>query len=103
MFERFTLNARKVMQLANKEAGRYRHEYIATEHILLGLVGESFHTAARVLKNMGIECRKIRLEVAKIVQPGWDEVTGLVHPQTPRAKKVIEYALEEARGLNHNY
>src|ERR671928_577660 len=103
MFERFTDRARKVMALANQEAQRFNHEYIGTEHILLGLVKEGSGVAANVLKNLDIDLRKIRLEVEKIVQSGPDMVTMGKLPQTPRAKKVIEYSIEEARNLNHNY
>ena len=103
MYERFTDRARKVMQLANQEAQRFNHEYIGTEHILLGLVKEGSGVAANVLKNLEVDLRKIRIEVEKIVQSGPDMVTMGKLPQTPRAKKVIEYAMEEARNLNHNY
>jgi ATP-dependent Clp protease ATP-binding subunit ClpA len=103
MYERFTDRARKVMQYAKQEAQRFNHEYIGTEHILLGLVKEGSGVAANVLKNLDIDLRKIRLEVEKIVQAGPDMVTMGKLPQTPRAKKVIEYAIEEARNLNHNY
>jgi ATP-dependent Clp protease ATP-binding subunit ClpC len=105
MYERFTDRARKVMQLANQEAQRFNHEYIGTEHILLGLVKEGSGVAANVLKNLDVDLRKIRLEVEKIVQtgPGGDQVVLGKLPHTPRAKKVIEYSVEEARNLNHNY
>src|SRR3990170_1412996 len=103
MYERFTDRARKVMQLANQEAQRFNHEYIGTEHILLGLVKEGSGVAANVLKQLDVDLRKIRMEVEKIVQSGPDMVTMGKLPQTPRAKKVIEYAIEEARNLNHNY
>ena len=103
MYERFTDRARKVMQLANQEAQRFNHEYIGTEHILLGLVKEGSGVAANVLKNLDVDLRKIRMEVEKIVQTGPDMVTMGKLPHTPRAKKVIEYAMEEARNLNHNY
>ena len=103
MYERFTDRARKVMQLANQEAQRFNHEYIGTEHILLGLVKEGSGVAANVLKNLDVDLRKIRIEVEKIVQAGPDMVTMGKLPQTPRAKKVIEYSMEEARNLNHNY
>ena len=75
MYERFTDRARKVMQLANQEAQRFNHEYIGSEHILLGLVKEGSGVAANVLKNLDIDLRKIRLEVEKIVQSGPDMVT----------------------------
>ncbi len=91
------------MQLANQEAQRFSHEYIGTEHILLGLVKEGSGVAANVLKNLDVDLRKIRIEVENIVQPGPELVTMGKLPQTPRAKKVIEYAMEEARILNHNY
>jgi ATP-dependent Clp protease ATP-binding subunit ClpC len=103
MFERFTDRARKVMALANQEAQRFNHEYIGTEHILLGLVKEGSGVGATVLKNLDIDLRKVRLEVEKLVKSGPDMVTMGKLPQTPRAKKVIEYAIEEARNLGHNY
>ncbi len=103
MFERFTDRARKVMALANQEAQRFNHEYIGTEHILLGLVKEGSGVGANVLKNLDVDLRKVRLEVEKLVKSGPDQVTMGKLPQTPRAKKVIEYAIEEARNLNHNY
>src|ERR1044071_1915672 len=89
MYERFTDRGRKVMQLANQEAQRFNHEYIGTEHILLGLVKEGSGVAANVLKNLDIDLRKIRLEVEKIVMSGPDMVKMGRLPQTPRAKKVI--------------
>jgi ATP-dependent Clp protease ATP-binding subunit ClpC len=93
------------MQLANQEAQRFNHEYIGTEHILLGLVKEGSGVAANVLKNLDIDLRKIRLEVEKIVQhgPGGEQVVMGRLPHTPRAKKVIDYSVEEARNLSHNY
>jgi ATP-dependent Clp protease ATP-binding subunit ClpC len=105
MYERFTDRARKVMQLANQEAQRFNHEYIGTEHILLGLVKEGSGVAANVLKNLDVDLRKIRLEVERIVQhgQGGDQVVMGRLPHTPRAKKVIEYSIEEARNLNHSY
>src|ERR671921_646425 len=103
MYERFTDRARKVMQLANQEAQRFNHEYVGTEHVLLGLIKEGSGVAANVLKNLDIDLRKIRMEVEKIVQAGPDMVTMGKLPQTPRAKKVIEYSIEEARNLNHSY
>lgn len=88
MFERFTDRARKVMQLANQEAQRFNHEYIGTEHILLGLVKEGSGVAANVLKNLDIDLKKVRLEVEKFVQTGPDMVTIGRLPQTPRAKRL---------------
>src|SRR5438094_3807843 len=99
MYERFTDRARKVMQLANQEAQRFNHEYIGTEHILLGLVKEGSGVAANVLKNINLDLPKVRREVEKMVLPGPDMVTMGKPPQTPRAKKVIEYSIEEARNL----
>jgi ATP-dependent Clp protease ATP-binding subunit ClpA len=103
MYERFTDRARKVMQLANQEAQRFYHEYIGTEHILLGLIKEGGGVAANVLGNLGVDLRKIRLEVEKLMQSGPEMVMMSKLPQTPRAKKAIEYAMEEARNLNHTY
>ncbi len=103
MFECFTDRARKVMALANQEAQRFNHEYIGTEHILLGLVKEGSGVGATVLKNLDVDIKKLRLEVKKMVKSSPDMVTMGKLPQTPRAKKVIEYALEEARSLNQNY
>jgi len=102
-YERFTDRARKVLQLANQEVQRFNHEYIGTEHILLGLVKEDTSVAANVLKTFDIDLRKIRLEVEKIVQAGLDMVTMGKLPQTPSAKRVLEYSIEEARSLDHNY
>src|ERR1043165_7803451 len=103
MFDRFTDRAKKVMNLARQEAQRFNHEYLGTEHILLGLVQEGSGVAANVLKNMSIELPKIRGEVEKIVKTGPSMVTMGQLPFTPRAKKVLELALEEASNLGHNY
>ena len=102
-YHRFTDRARKVLQLANQEAQRFKHEYIGTEHILLGLVKEGTGVAVNVLKNLDTNPEKIRREVEQIVLAGPEMVTIGKLPQTPRAKKVIEFAIEEARNLNHNY
>lgn len=102
MYEKFTDRARKVMQLANQEAQRFRHEYIGTEHVLLGLVKEGTGIASYALKNLGVDIGRIRRETEKLVPPHSDAVLGKL-PQTPTAKKVIEYSIEEARNLNHNY
>ena len=91
------------MALANQEAQRFNHEYIGTEHILLGLVKEGTGVGANVLKNLGVELHRVRMEIEKLVKAGPDMVTMGKLPQTRRAKKVIEYAIEEARNLNHNY
>jgi ATP-dependent Clp protease ATP-binding subunit ClpC len=103
MFDRFTDRARKVMALAREEARRFNHEYIGTEHILLGLVKEGSGVAANVLQNLDIELKKIRIEIEKIVQSGSDLVSVGQLPFTPRVKKVLEYAMEEARAFGHNY
>ncbi len=103
MFDRFTDRAKKVMSLARQEAQRFNHEYIGTEHVLLGLVQEGSGVAANVLKNMGVEMDKIRHEVEKIVKTGPSMVTMGQLPFTPRAKKVLELAMEEASNLGHNY
>src|SRR5512141_2039013 len=100
MFERFTDRARKVMALANQEAQRYNHEYIGTEHILLGLVKEGSGVGATVLKTMGVDIKKLRLEVEELVKSGSNMVAMGKLPQTPRAKRVVEYAVEEARALH---
>ncbi len=103
MFERFTERARKVILLAKGEAKRFNHDYIGTEHILLGLLREGRGVAAAVLKNLGLSLNKIRLEIEKLVKPGPPtKIEGDV-PFTPRAKKVMELAMEEARALGHNY
>src|SRR5213595_2914439 len=101
MYERFTDRARKVMQLANQEAQHCNHEYIGTEHILLGLVKEGSGVAANVLKKLDIDLRKIRLEVEKMVLSGPDLRFWGKRPQTPRARKLIEYSIEEARNRHH--
>ncbi len=103
MFDRFTDRAKKVMNLARQEAQRFNHEYLGTEHILLGLVQEGSGVAANVLKQMGIDLNKIRMEVEKIVKSGPSMVTMGQLPFTPRAKKVLELSLEEASNLGHNY
>ncbi|MEO1698533.1 MAG: ATP-dependent Clp protease ATP-binding subunit [Planctomycetota bacterium] len=103
MFDRFTDRAKKVMNLARQEAQRFNHEYLGTEHILLGLVQEGSGVAANVLKNMGIDLNKIRMEVEKIVKTGPSMTTMGQLPFTPRAKKVLELSMEEAGNLGHNY
>ncbi len=103
MFSRFTERARKVIILAKEEAKRFNHDYIGTEHILLGLIKEGEGVAAAVLQNLGLSLEAIRLEVEKIVQPGPPTVVSGDIPFTPKAKKVIELATDEARNLGHNY
>ncbi|ARN56446.1 ATP-dependent Clp protease ATP-binding subunit [Sedimentisphaera salicampi] len=103
MFERFTDRARKVMALANQEALRFNHESLGTEHILLGLSKEGSGVGANVLKNLGVDVNKLRIEVEKYVKSGPNVISAGKLPQTPKSKRVIEYAIEEARSLNHNY
>ena len=103
MFNRFTERARKVILLAKEEAKRFNHDYIGTEHILLGLVREGEGVAAAVLASLGLSPDKIRFEVEKLVKPGPATIVSGDIPFTPKAKKVIELAMEEARGLGHNY
>ncbi|MDD5655463.1 MAG: ATP-dependent Clp protease ATP-binding subunit, partial [Candidatus Omnitrophica bacterium] len=103
MFNRFTERARKVIILAKEEARRFNHDYIGTEHILLGLIREGEGVAAAVLQKMGVSLENIRLEIEKLVQPGpTTQIIGDI-PFTPRAKKALELAAEEARSLGHNY
>jgi ATP-dependent Clp protease ATP-binding subunit ClpA len=103
MYEKFTDKARKVMQLANQEAQRFNHEYIGTEHILLGLIeiGEGFSVA--ILARLEVNLHKLKLEIEKLVTSGPDMITMGRLPQTPRAKKVIELAMESARAAGRNY
>jgi len=103
MFNRFTERARKVILLAKEEAKRFNHDYIGTEHILLGLVREGEGVAAVVLQKMGLSLQRIRLEVEKIVKAGPSTLISGDIPFTPKAKKVIELSGEEARSLGHNY
>jgi ATP-dependent Clp protease ATP-binding subunit ClpC len=103
MFDRFTDRAKKVMNLARQEAQRFNHEYLGTEHVLLGLVQEGSGVAASVLRNMEVDLAKIRTEVEKLVKSGPSMVTMGQLPFTPRAKKVLELSMEEAGNLGHNY
>jgi ATP-dependent Clp protease ATP-binding subunit ClpC len=103
MFNRFTERARKVIVYAKEEARRFNHDYIGTEHLLLGLIREGEGVAAAVLQKLGLDLETIRLEVEKLVQPGpQTQVIGDI-PFTPRSKKALELAAEEARALGHNY
>ncbi len=99
MYERYTDRAQKILQLANQEAQRFNHEYIGTEHILLGLIKEGSGVAANVLKNFDIQLQSIRSEVERLIQSGPDKLMTGKLPQTPRAKMVIEYSMEAARYL----
>ncbi len=103
MFNRFTERARKVIILSKEEARRFNHDYIGTEHLLLGLIREGEGVAAAVLEKLGLSLETIRIEVEKLVQPGPStQILGDI-PFTPRAKKSLELAAEEARALGHNY
>ena len=101
-FDKFTERARRVLTLAQEEAHRFNHNYIGTEHILLGLVREGEGVAAKVLGNLGVELNKVRSAVEFIIGRGDRTVLGEIG-LTPRAKKVIELAVDEARRLNHSY
>lgn len=102
--DRFTDRSKKVMQLANKEAQRFNRKYIDTEHILLGLVKEGGGIAATVLQNLGVDLRKIRLEVEKKIQSGTVGMVTMVKlPYTSRSKIVIELSAKASRELNHNF
>jgi ATP-dependent Clp protease ATP-binding subunit ClpA len=102
MFERFTERARQVVVLAQDESRMLKHNYIGTEHILLGLLREEHGQAARVLGSLGITVEEVRAQVVRIVGLG-DEPTEANIPFTPRAKKVLELALREALSLGHDY
>src|SRR6185295_10528205 len=101
-FDKFTERARKVLQLAQEEAQRFNHNYIGTEHLLLGLVREGDGVAARVLNNMGVQLPKVRSAVEFIIGRGEGAVIGDIG-LTPRAKKVLELAVDEGRRLGHHY
>jgi len=102
VFERFTERARYVVVLAQEEARTFKHNYIGTEHILLGLLREEEGLAARVLESFDITVQRVRGQVVRIVGSGEEETSGQI-PFTPRAKKVLELALREALSLGHNY
>ena len=102
MFERFTERARRVVVLAQEEARMLNHNYIGTEHILLGLIHESEGVAAKALESLGLSLEAVRAEVEEIIGRGQAEPTGHI-PFTPRAKKVLELSLREALQLGHNY
>ena len=101
-FEKFSERARRVLSLAQEEAQRFNHNYIGTEHILLGLVRETEGVAARVLANLGVDLNKVRSAVEFIIGRGEKPVQGEIG-LTPRAKKVVELAVDEARRMNHTY
>src|SRR5207244_11071908 len=103
LFERFTERARQVVVLAQDEARALKHNYIGTEHILLGLLREEEGLAARVLESLEITVEEVRAQVARIVGEGDEVVTTGQMPFTPRSKKALEFALREAKSLGHNY
>jgi Uma2 family endonuclease len=103
MYERFSDRACHVMQLANEEAQSHNHEYLGTEHVLLGLIKEGSGIAAIALNKLGLDLRKIRLEMEKFILPRPVRAGMSKLPQTPRVKIVIQYAIEEAHNLDHNY
>jgi ATP-dependent Clp protease ATP-binding subunit ClpA len=102
MFERFTERARQVVVLAQEEARGLKHNYIGTEHILLGLLREEEGLGARALRSLGIDIERVREQVVRIVGSG-EEAVPRQPPMTPRAKKVLELSLREAIALGHNY
>src|ERR687888_493861 len=102
MFERFTGRARMVVVLAQDEARVFKHNYIGTEHLLLGVLREEEGVGARVLESLDITVEEVRAQVARIIGQG-DEVTTGQIPFTPRAKKVLELSLREALSIGHNY
>ena len=102
MFERFTDRARRVVVLAQEEARHLNHNYIGTEHILLGLLNEGEGIAAQALESLDIDLASVRDEVVKIIGQGQQSPSGHI-PFTPRAKKVLELSLREALQLGHNY
>jgi len=101
-FNKFTERARKVLHLAQEEAQRLKHNYIGTEHLLLGLIREGDGVAAKVLSNLGVDLDKARISVESVLGRGNRVVIGEIG-FTPRAKKVIELAVDEARRLHHHY
>jgi ATP-dependent Clp protease ATP-binding subunit ClpA len=102
MFEKFTERARKVLSFAQEEAMQFKHNYIGTEHLLLGLVREGEGVAAKALRNLGVELSEVRRQVEFIVGHGERLVLGEIG-MTPRAKKVLQLAVDEARRMNHHY
>ncbi|MCK4436989.1 ATP-dependent Clp protease ATP-binding subunit [bacterium] len=103
MFDRFTERARRVVILARQEAGRLNHDYIGTEHLLLGLIKMGEGLAVDILQSLGLDLEAIRLEVEKMLKSGPSTLTVGDIPFTPRAKKVLELSMDESRGLGHNY
>src|SRR5512136_2162391 len=103
MHDKFTERVRKVIYLAREEAARLQHDYIGTEHLLLGVIREGEGIAATVLNNLGLDLDRIRQEVENMVAPSGGTMTIGEIPFTPRAKRVLELSVDEARQLGHNY
>lgn len=104
MYERFTDRARMVMLIANQEAMRFNHEYIGTEHLLLGLLKAGCGVGIAALEQLDVNLRRVRFDVEKLIQIGHKRIApGTKLPQTPRARRVIEHAIEESQKLNHDY
>lgn len=104
MYERFTDESRKVFQLANQIAQKLNHEFIGTEHLLLGLIKEnSGGIVVNILRSLEVSLNRLEDYILKIIQPGSDLIVMGRPPQTPKAKNVIQYAIESARELKHNY
>ncbi len=103
MYERFTDRARKAIESTWQEARRFNHEYVGTEHLLLGLIKEGGGVAIKVLRNLDVDPRTIRLDVEKLMRSGRDPVTSNKITQTPQAKKVVEHAMADARNMRHSY
>jgi ATP-dependent Clp protease ATP-binding subunit ClpC len=103
MFGRFTERARQVMVLAQDEARALKHNYVGTEHLLLGLLREEEGLAARVLESLDVTVEEVRAQVARIIGQGDEEVTSGQMPLTPRTKRVLELALRESQSLGHEY
>ncbi|MBI3016344.1 MAG: ATP-dependent Clp protease ATP-binding subunit ClpC, partial [Candidatus Tectomicrobia bacterium] len=103
MFKRFTERARKVIILAREEAERYQHEYLGTEHILLGILKDGGGIAITVMQKLGADLKQVRLEIERHLPKSLNTTIVGDIPFTPRAKKVLEYAVEEARLMGHNY
>jgi len=103
MYERFTDRSRKVLLHAEEEAKSLNHEYIGTEHLLLGLIKEGSGVGANVLRNLDCNLDDVRQKIKEIIQPGPDKIVVSKLPHTPRTLKIIEHAIDEASKLNHNY
>jgi len=103
MFKKFTERARRVIILAREEAERYNHEYLGTEHILLGVLKDGGGIAITVLQKSGVNLDRLNLEIKKTLPHSSPHTVGTEIPFSPRAKKVLEFAVEEAKAMGHNY